>query len=161
MTAASASFIGSEAATPYKISPAASSISMSPCAFYQQESSPEKKLKPAFGSRMPTIPLMPASPVYSSSCTYEKLVKDLPSRLQSNRHVKRGRTGSDSEEGGDIVERRLSVRQSESAYKYKEIMVRKCQGYTQLWFNSNTKIKNSLNSKVRLMNNRKVENDTN
>lgn len=45
-------------------------------------------------------------------------------------------------------ERRLSVRQSESAFKYKEIVVRKAQGFTQVSLDTHTKHKNALNPRV-------------
>jgi len=48
----------------------------------------------------------------------------------------------------DDVERRMSVRQSECAYRYKEIVVKKCNKYTQIWLNTHTKMKNSLNPQV-------------
>ena len=62
--------------------------------------------------------------------------------LQADRGVKK------RSEGEEPIERRVSVRQSESAFKYKEIVVKKCPGYTQIWLCSQTKAKNALNPKV-------------
>ncbi|ELU14698.1 hypothetical protein CAPTEDRAFT_122924, partial [Capitella teleta] len=45
-------------------------------------------------------------------------------------------------------QRRLSVRQSESSFKYKEIIVKKAQGYTQVSLDTQTQCKNALNPKV-------------
>ena len=53
------------------------------------------------------------------------------------------------EDDDSSVERRSSVRQSESAFRYKEIVVKKCVGYTQIWLFTQTKTKNALNPKVR------------
>ena len=44
--------------------------------------------------------------------------------------------------------RRSSARQSESLYRYKEIVVKKCQGYTQVRLFTTTPTRNALNLKV-------------
>ncbi|XP_041454803.1 chromodomain Y-like protein 2 [Lytechinus variegatus] len=47
-----------------------------------------------------------------------------------------------------IDSRRISARQSESLYKYKEIVVKKCQGYTQVRLFTTTPTRNALNLKA-------------
>lgn len=46
------------------------------------------------------------------------------------------------------VERRISIRQTESAFKFKEIVVRKCPGYMHLVTLSQKEAKNAFNPKV-------------
>ena len=58
------------------------------------------------------------------------------------------KSGADSEAGEEEIERRISVRQSESVYKYKDIVVKKCAGYTQIWLATQTTVKNALNPRV-------------
>ena len=94
---------------------------------------------------MPVIPnMMPTSPLAAS---HKNLLKTLnQGKVAAGRNKRQPSDSSDEEEG--IVERRVSVRQSESAFRYKEIVVKKCPGYTQIWLFTSTKIKNSLNPKV-------------
>jgi len=42
----------------------------------------------------------------------------------------------------------MSVRQSENAFKYKEIVVKKAVGYTQVALFTQTRMKNALNPNV-------------
>ena len=87
---------------------------------------------------------MPTSPLVAS---HKNLLKTLnQSKVAAGRNKRQPSDSSEEEEG--IVERRVSVRQSESAFRYKEIVVKKCPGYTQIWLFTSTKIKNSLNPKV-------------
>jgi len=43
------------------------------------------------------------------------------------------------------VERRISVRTTECAFRYKQIVVKKCLRYTQIWLNTQTVMPNALN----------------
>ncbi|XP_071959519.1 chromodomain Y-like protein 2 [Antedon mediterranea] len=45
-------------------------------------------------------------------------------------------------------DRRLSLRHIECLFKFKEIVVRKYNGYTQVWFFTGSTVRNSLNPKV-------------
>ncbi|XP_074645404.1 uncharacterized protein LOC141901814 isoform X2 [Tubulanus polymorphus] len=101
----------------------------------------------AYYSDLPTCTL-PVAPIFPSSPTtesYRSLVMNLPAKLQANRLVRRRNSKEEDEE---IIQRRLSVRQSESAFKYKEIVVKKFDSYTQIWLFTNTKLGNSLNPQV-------------
>ena len=99
---------------------------------------------------LPTIPVIPIIPNSPSAASYKQLIANLPQKLQANKHLKRKHGGGSEESDGDeeVIERRLSVRQSESAYKYKEIVVKKYQGYTQVWLFTTSRSKNVLNPKV-------------
>lgn len=84
-------------------------------------------------------------PISPSSLTYRMLLESLPHQLQK----KNKKRENDDIEKEEQIERRISVRQSECAYRYKEIVVKKCQRYTQIWMNSqSTKFKNALNPQV-------------
>ena len=83
-----------------------------------------------------------AIPISPTSMSYKMLLENLPHQL----HPKKNK--NKSENGDDDVERRISVRSSECAFKYKEIIVKKCQRYTQIWLYTHTKMKNSLNPQV-------------
>ena len=96
------------------------------------------------------MPLIPTSP---STASYKSLLRNLPNSLQPGRGSKKGSKHSDSGEEDETVERRVSVRQSESAFRYKEIIVKKCPGYTQIWLFTTSKTKNALNPKVRFKTN--------
>ncbi|KAH9515532.1 Chromodomain Y-like protein 2 [Bulinus truncatus] len=50
--------------------------------------------------------------------------------------------------GGESVERRTSVRSTECAFRYKQIVVKKCLRYTQIWLNTQTVMHNALNPQV-------------
>ena len=96
---------------------------------------------------MPVIPnMMPTSPLAASHKTLLKTLNQ--GKAEPSRNNKRQPSNS-SEDEDSIVERRVSVRQSESAFRYKEIVVKKCPGYTQIWLFTSTKIKNALNPKVK------------
>ncbi|KAL4234000.1 Chromodomain Y-like protein 2 [Mactra antiquata] len=82
-------------------------------------------------------------PISPASMSYQDLLKNLPHQL----HPKNKKKTSTSEEANDI-ERRLSVRATECAFKYKYIVIKKCQKYTQIWLNTHTKMKNALNPSV-------------
>ncbi|BFZ13279.1 hypothetical protein BsWGS_16317 [Bradybaena similaris] len=49
---------------------------------------------------------------------------------------------------GIHVERRASIRSTECAFRYKQIVVKKCVHYTQIWLNTQTVMKNALNPQV-------------
>ena len=74
------------------------------------------------------------------------LVKNLSKNLQGGRGLKRKAASLGEEQ--EPLERRSSVRTTECTYKYKEIVVRKYQGYTQVWLLSQSKLRNSLNPRV-------------
>ncbi len=88
----------------------------------------------------PVLPVLPSSP---PAPRYETLMKHLHPG-----NVRGGKKRTLEEGQRDEVERRVSVRQSESAFRYKDIVVKKCQGYTQIWLFTQTKRKNALNPKV-------------
>ena len=82
-------------------------------------------------------------PISPSSMSYKMLLDNLPFQYQPKKSSKKR-----DEDSMDEVERRMSVRQSECAYRYKEIVVKKCNKYTQIWLNTHTKLKNCLNPQV-------------
>ena len=84
-----------------------------------------------------------AIPVSPTSMSYKMLLENLPHQL----HPKKAKNKS-QDDGEEDVERRISVRSSECAFKYKEIIVKKCHKYTQIWLYTHTKMKNSLNPQV-------------
>ncbi|KAK3085554.1 hypothetical protein FSP39_005260, partial [Pinctada imbricata] len=83
-------------------------------------------------------------PISPSSMSYKSILDNLPSQAPPKKPSRNFSQDDDSER----VERRISVRQSECAFRYKEIVVRKCQRYTQIWLNTQTKLKNALNPQV-------------
>ncbi|KAK3610381.1 hypothetical protein CHS0354_008661 [Potamilus streckersoni] len=87
-------------------------------------------------------------PISPSSMTYQVLLDNLQTQLQPKKGVKRKEPDSVAMTAAGDVERRLSVRQSECAFRYKEIVVKKCQKYTQIWLNTHTTMKNALNPQV-------------
>ncbi|KAL5021215.1 hypothetical protein ScPMuIL_000370 [Solemya velum] len=96
---------------------------------------------------MPTYQFFPSVPPISpSSMSYRALLDSLPSQLHPKKS-KRKETDRIDEEA-ERIERRISVRQSECAFRYKCIVVKKCEKYTQIWLNSQTKMKNALNPLV-------------
>lgn len=84
-----------------------------------------------------------AIPVSPTSMSYKMLLENLPHQL----HPKKAKNKS-QDDGEEDIERRISVRSSECAFKYKEIIVKKCHKYTQIWLYTHTKMKNSLNPQV-------------
>ncbi|XP_062615983.1 chromodomain Y-like protein [Saccostrea cucullata] len=89
------------------------------------------------------------TPVSPSSVSYKSLLDNMPLSLLAKKGGGKKKDSDDtSEDDQERVERRISVRQSECAYRYKDIVVRKCQRYTQIWLNTHTKIKNVLNPQV-------------
>ena len=81
--------------------------------------------------------VIPSSP---AAATY---MKNITATLQQKTKKKQG-----SDSGSSSIERRVSVRQSEGVFKYKEIVVKKCSGYTQIMLYSQTQAKNALNPAV-------------
>ena len=84
-----------------------------------------------------------AVPVSPTSMSYKMLLENLPHQLHPKKNKKQSQ-----EEGEEDVERRMSVRASECAFKYKEIIIKKCHKYTQIWLYTHTKMKNALNPQV-------------
>ncbi|CAC5412350.1 CDY [Mytilus coruscus] len=81
-------------------------------------------------------------PISPSSMSYKMLLDSLPFQFHTKKSNKKR---EDEMVREDDVERRMSVRQSECAYRYKEIVVKKCNRYTQIWLNTHSKLKNCLN----------------
>lgn len=88
-------------------------------------------------------PMIPSSP---STTTYRLLMSKVPPQPHVRKQKRKEETDSSDEDAQ--VERRLSVRQSECAFRYKEIVVKKSKGYTQIWLNTHTELKNALNPQV-------------
>ncbi|ESO96903.1 hypothetical protein LOTGIDRAFT_115490 [Lottia gigantea] len=63
-------------------------------------------------------------------------------------HPKKKKKESDTESDDGQIERRTSVRSAECAFRNKDIVVKKCQRYTQIWLNTQTRLKNVLNPQV-------------
>ena len=84
-----------------------------------------------------------AVPVSPTSMSYKMLLENLPHQLHPKKNKKQSQ-----EEGEEDVERRMSVRASECAFKYKEIIIKKCHKYTQIWLYTHTRMKNALNPQV-------------
>lgn len=62
---------------------------------------------------------------------------------------KKHHANTDNDNDGNVqIERRISIRQTESAFRYKEIVVRKCSKYMHLVTLSQTPTKNAFNPKV-------------
>lgn len=92
------------------------------------------------------LPMIPTSP---STNTYRLLMSKVPPQPHLNKkHKRKEETDSSDEECQTQIERRLSVRQSECAFRYKEIVVKKSKGYTQIWLNTHTELRNALNPQV-------------
>ncbi|XP_046550601.1 testis-specific chromodomain protein Y 2-like [Haliotis rubra] len=93
---------------------------------------------------IPSFPLsqsmMPVSP---SSISYKALLANLPMQMHPKKNKKV--VENDPEEK---VERRISVRTTEYAFRYKQIVVKKCDGYTQIWLNTHTALKNAIDPQV-------------
>ncbi|OWF34766.1 chromodomain Y-like protein [Mizuhopecten yessoensis] len=83
-------------------------------------------------------------PVSPSSMSYRMFLDRLPQQLKP----KGGKRVENGDSPPEEMERRISVRQSECAFRYKDIVVKKCSKYTQIWMNTHTKIKNALNPQV-------------
>ncbi|XP_069112206.1 uncharacterized protein [Argopecten irradians] len=83
-------------------------------------------------------------PVSPSSMSYRMFLDNLPQQLKQ----KGGKRVENGDSPPEEMERRISVRQSECAFRYKDIVVKKCSKYTQIWMNTHTKMKNALNPQV-------------
>lgn len=105
----------------------------------------------------------------SRSLSYNSLLDNLPDQLHPAHKVSKksksvssvvsnsGESGISpvgtlvtSSACGNHVERRTSIRSTECAFRYKQIVVKKCVHYTQIWLNTQTVMKNALNPQVRL-----------
>lgn len=114
-------------------------------------------------------PLVNEQTINAGSLSYKSLLDCLPEQLhpghKNDKKVKNGASGSDcssssgaggslfsttlsSSFGGESVERRTSVRSTECAFRYKQIVVKKCLRYTQIWLNTQTVMQNALNPQV-------------
>lgn len=98
------------------------------------------------------------------SLSYNSLLDSLPDQLLPSHRGSKKSNKSDSSSGdsssgtssalvsysvgGEQVERRTSVRSTECAFRYKQIVVKKCVRYTQIWLNTQTAMKNALNPQV-------------
>jgi len=85
--------------------------------------------------------------IISDDADINKISPNLPS---SAAHKKIG-AASDNNEDVNLAFnecRRISIRQSELVYRFKEIVVRKCPGYVQLSLVTHTTARNALNPKV-------------
>ncbi|XP_052816190.1 chromodomain Y-like protein 2 isoform X1 [Mya arenaria] len=98
-------------------------------------------LLPGDNGAMPTTDLQASLPISPASMSYKVLLENLPHQL----HPRRGKP---SEEDTEDVERRVSVRASECVFKYKEILIKKCAKYSQIWLHTHTKMKNALSPLV-------------
>lgn len=103
-------------------------------------------------------------PLSTSSLMYRSFLNSLPMqlhpvvtdhKLDKKSSVRSGSSSSTSGPGlltrgvgGETVERRISVRSSECAFRYKQIVVKKCFRYTQIWLNTQTVMRNALNPQV-------------
>ncbi|GFO43508.1 chromodomain y-like protein 2 [Plakobranchus ocellatus] len=103
-------------------------------------------------------------PLSASSLVYQSFLNSLPMqlhpvvpghKLDKKSSIRSGSSSStgglrlpSSGVGGEPVERRISVRSSECAFRYKQIVVKKCFRYTQIWLNTQTVMKNALNPQV-------------
>ncbi|CAG5118081.1 unnamed protein product [Candidula unifasciata] len=103
----------------------------------------------------------------SRSLSYNALLDNLPDQLhpahKANKKSKSNSSVVSSSGDGSIspvgalvtssgcggsVERRTSIRSTECAFRYKQIVVKKCVHYTQIWLNTQTVMKNALNPQV-------------
>ena len=96
---------------------------------------------------LPDLSGMPTLPGSPSAAAYKMRMANFSRIMAANRHGAR-KNHRTPEEGRDEVVRRMSVRHSENAFKYKEIVVKKEVGYTQVALFTQTKLKNALNPKV-------------
>ncbi|CAL1532298.1 unnamed protein product [Lymnaea stagnalis] len=107
-------------------------------------------------------PVVNDQPLSPASLSYKSLLDCLPAQLHpSHKGDKKNKSlassGSSSSLLGasltsslstETVERRTSVRSTECAFRYKQIVVKKCFRYTQIWLNTQTVMKNALNPQV-------------
>ena len=116
---------------------------------------------------VPTFHAAPAGPLSPSSMSYRTLLDSLPSQLhpkgkggkkKENGNGASTSTTSSSRSSGqssgafdmlEPIERRISVRATECVFRYKQIVVKKCHRYTQIWLNTQTLLKNAINPQVR------------
>ncbi|XP_038076443.1 chromodomain Y-like protein 2 [Patiria miniata] len=74
--------------------------------------------------------------------------RDVADKVAGNFSFRRFSQSSLSSEDEDETERRFSLRQCDNVFKYKEIVVKRHPGYTQVWFFTNSPSKNALNIKA-------------
>ncbi|XP_022091937.1 chromodomain Y-like protein [Acanthaster planci] len=74
--------------------------------------------------------------------------KDREDKYAENFAPRRFSQSSVSSEEEDETKRRFSTRQCDNIFKYKEIVVKKHPGYTQVWFFTNSPARNALNVKA-------------
>ncbi|KAK7115390.1 testis-specific chromodomain protein Y 2-like [Littorina saxatilis] len=113
---------------------------------------------------VPTFQAAPAGPLSPSSISYRTLLDNLPSQLhpkQKGGKKKENGYGASTSSGSsgqstlssafdtaEPIERRISVRATECVFRYKQIVVKKCHRYTQIWLNTQTMLKNAFNPQV-------------
>lgn len=114
---------------------------------------------------VPAYQAAPTGPLSPSSMSYKILLDDLPSQLHprskgskkkengsgvSSTTCGSGRDAGDNEniQVAEPIERRISVRATECVFRYKQIVVKKCHRYTQIWLNTQTTLKNAFNPSV-------------
>ncbi|XP_064640482.1 chromodomain Y-like protein 2 [Lineus longissimus] len=129
-------------ATIYKTPPTSPHLARSSS---NTPSRPSTPVHNGYFADLPTMPLVPTLPSSPSTDSYLSLITDLPQKLQATKLFRR--VGSQAEDEAE-VKRRVSVRQSESAFKYRDIVVKRCAHYTQIWLFTNTKFRNALNPHV-------------
>ncbi|XP_052232679.1 chromodomain Y-like protein isoform X2 [Dreissena polymorpha] len=103
-------------------------------------------LMPGDDGVTPTHDQQACLPISPASMSYKVLLENLPQQLHPKKNGKGGRLreASDAED----IERRVSIRTSECAFKFKEILIKKCQKYSQIWLHTHTKMRNALNPLV-------------
>ena len=99
---------------------------------------------PMFDANHPVARLLDPSSTVSADCNGSSYTV-LNSLTKS--HRKRNHSDTD-EESSTCFERRISIRQTESAFRFKDIVVKKCPGYMHVALVSQTQPKNALNPKV-------------
>ncbi|XP_050397631.1 testis-specific chromodomain protein Y 2 [Patella vulgata] len=97
---------------------------------------------------IPSYQMASSLPVSPSAISYKAMLDDLPHQMHPKKKKKDPDVESNTSNGDDKIERRISVRTAECAFRNKEIVVKKCQGYTQIWLNTHTHLKNALNPQV-------------
>ncbi|XP_012935775.1 chromodomain Y-like protein 2 isoform X2 [Aplysia californica] len=114
-------------------------------------------------------PVTEEQPLSPGTISYKSLLDSLPDQMRPGHKGSKkgnskglhgvGRDGASSRNsllgagfastvGREPVERRTSVRTTECAFRYKQIVVKKCCRYTQVWLNTQTVMQNALNPQV-------------
>ncbi|XP_076470408.1 uncharacterized protein LOC143300542 [Babylonia areolata] len=99
---------------------------------------------------------VPPGPLSPSTVSYRAIIDNLPNHLhpkgkkrKDNGNGASTSSGSSGQSSGQgPIERRTSVRSVECVFRYKQIVVKKCHRYTQIWLNTQTTLKNAINPQV-------------